>query len=536
MTARFHRPHSRAVLALVLLLVLAACDSGSERSSRSSSDGAPSGSQTADGQTADGQTLNLAFFADMSTADPDVFFDIEGLAVMLSVYEGLLKYAPGSTDLEGNLAESWEVSEDQTTYTFKLREGLTFADGSTLDSAALKTSFERRSAVDQGPGYMLLGVESYETPDPTTFVISLAEPDVSFLHLLASAWGPKAINPSVLAEQAGDDNGQAYFDESAAGSGPFVLEKFDRGSGYTLTQNDNYWGDAPGFERVEIAVTPDVSTQMLALERGDLDAILHGFPLANLDNANGNDDLVVEEFDALGTTSLFLNTERPGLADVAAREAIMLAIDIPTLVSEVYGETAEVPNNAYPRGLLDDSLAPVDYAREPDLSAIPEGTSLDIVYTPDSSGVQARLADLMRQRLAEVGVEGRPRQAQLDEVFGYREDAANAADIYVSTPTPDGAHPDTWGRLVWLTDGPLNFFGYSNPDVDAALNQGLTETDEDASNEFYGEAGRLASADWAVVTFAYVNDVVVARGDLTGLEHVPAYPWTINLSALGRDG
>lgn len=524
MSTRPLKSLSHLVLALVMLLVVGACTSGSE--------------QTDDAGQSAGDTgvLNLAFFADMSTADPDVFFDIEGLAVMLSVYEGLLEYAPGSTEIEGNLAESWEVSEDQTTYTFTLREGLTFADGSTLDSEALKSSFERRSAINQGPGYMLLGVESYETPDPTTFVVNLVEPDVSFLHLLASAWGPKAINPTVLEENAGDDNGLAYFDENAAGSGPFVLEKFDRGSGYTLARNDNYWGEAAAFERVEIAVTPDVSTQILALERGDLDAILHGFPLANLAGVEANDDLVVEEFEALGTTSLFLNTERPGLADVAAREAIMLAIDIPALVSEVYDETAQVPDNAYPRGLLDPSLAPVDYSREPDLSAIPEGTSLDIVYTPDSSGVQARLADLMRQRLAAVGVQGRPRQAQLDEVFGYREDVANAADIYVSTPTPDGAHPDTWGRLVWLTDGPLNFFGYSNPDVDAALNQGLTETDEAASNESYGEAGRLASADWAVVPFAYVNDVVVARADLTGLEHVPAYPWTIDLGALGREG
>lgn len=511
-----------ATMALLATLVLASCGSGAE--------------QDGGDPAATDDTLNLAFFADMTTADPDVFYDIEGLAVMQSVYEGLLQYAPGSTELEGDLAESWDVSEDGLTYTFTLRDGLTFADGTPLDSAALQASFERRVAVEQGPSYMLLGVESYETPDPRTLVINLSEPDVAFLHYLASAWSPKAVNPAIL-EQHAEDDAQAYLEENSAGSGPYVLSEFGRGTGYTLTRNENYWGDAPHFATVDIAVTPDVSTQILGVERGDLDMILHGFPLANLGTVQGNADLAVEEFPSLGTTSLYLNEHKPALADVAIREALMRAIDIPTLVQEVYGETAEVPDSAYPTGLLDPALAPVDYAPEQDTQALEDSSiSLDIVYTPDSSGVQRRLADLMRQRLAAVGVEATPRQVQLGEVFGYREDVENAADIYVSTPAPDGAHPDTWGRIVWYTEGPLNFFNYSNPEVDAALDRGLHETDADAAAEAYGEAGRLATEDWAVVPIAYVNDVVVARSDLAGVEHVPAYPWTVDLGALARAG
>ena len=134
-------------------------------------------------------------------------------------------------------------------------------------------------------------------------------------------------------------------------------------------------------------------------------------------------------------------------------------------------------------------LAAVDYATGDSSALEGQGISLDIVFTPDSSGVQRRLADLMRQRLAAVGVESTPRQAQLAEVFGYREDVQNAADIYVSTPAPDGAHPDTWGRIVWYTEGPLNFFNYTNPQVDAALDRGLVEVDGDAAEQAYTEAG-----------------------------------------------
>ncbi|MBA2445876.1 MAG: hypothetical protein H0V49_11165 [Nocardioidaceae bacterium] len=511
---------SSVLVSLVTLLFLAACG------------GSEGGLQPADGD----ETLKLAFFADMSTADPDVFYDIEGLAVMQSVYDGLLRYADGSSEIEGELAESWEVSDDGLSFSFTLRDDMLFADGTALDSEALKASFERRSAVEQGPSYMLAGVESYETPDPQTFVVNLKEPDVAFLHYLASAWSPKAVSPTVLEENA-DDLAQEYLGENSAGSGPYVLEEFTLGTGYTLKRNDNYWGDEPYFSTVEIAVTPDVSSQILALEKGDLDLIPHGFPLSNLTSVQGNEDLTVEEFPSLGTTTLYLNHNKEALADVETREALMRALDIPSLVTEVYGETALLPTNAYPGGLLDSSLATVDYtaADASELDALSqEEISLDIVYTPDSSGVQRRLADLMRQRLALAGVEGLPRQAQLAEVFGYREDVANAADIYVSTPTPDGAHPDTWGRIVWYTEGPLNFFNYSNPEVDAALDRGLVTVEAEAAAEAYAEAGELATEDWSVVPIAYVNDVVVARADLTDIGHVPAYPWTVDLAALSR--
>lgn len=509
----------RIAVSVVTALFLAACSSGSEQPDQATG--------------GDDDTLKIAFFADMTTADPDVFYDIEGLAVMQSVYEGLVRYSPGGTEIVGDLAESWEISDDGLTFTFTLKDDLTFADGTPLDSEALKASFERRTAVEQGPSYMLGGVSTYETPDPQTIVIDLENPDAAFLDYLASAWGPKAVNPTVLEENS-DDLAQNYLETHSAGSGPYVIEEFTRGTGYTLKRNDNYWGEEPVFSTVEVAVTPDVSSQILALQSGDLDLIAHGFPLTNLPSVQSDDALTVEQFPSLGTTALYLNQNKDSLADVDTREALMRALDIPTLVDEVYGETAAVPTNAYPDGLLDPSLATVDYATADSSALSEQDISLDIVYTPDSSGVQRRLADLMRQRLAAVGVEATPRQAQLAEVFGYREDVENAADIYVSTPAPDGAHPDTWGRIVWFSEGPLNFFNYSNPDVDAALDRGLVEVDPDAAAEAYAEAGELATADWSVVPIAYVSDVVVAQADLTGIEHTPAYPWTVDLPELGR--
>jgi peptide/nickel transport system substrate-binding protein len=99
----------------------------------------------------EGGTLQLAYLADMAQADPDVFYDIEGNTVILSVYEGLLKYQPDSTQVVPSLARSWQASPDGLSYTFHLRSGVTFHDGTPFNAQAVKASFQRRLAVGAAP-------------------------------------------------------------------------------------------------------------------------------------------------------------------------------------------------------------------------------------------------------------------------------------------------------------------------------------------------------------------------------------------------
>jgi peptide/nickel transport system substrate-binding protein len=149
-------------------------------------------------QGGEGGTLRLAYLADMAQADPDVFYDIEGNTVILSVYEGLLKYKPDSTEVVPSLAQSWEVSPDGLTYTFHLRTGVKFHDGTPFNAQAVKTSFQRRLDVGAAPAYMVQPIASMQTPDANTFVVRLKHPVAPFLHYMASSWGPKMISPRPL--------------------------------------------------------------------------------------------------------------------------------------------------------------------------------------------------------------------------------------------------------------------------------------------------------------------------------------------------
>lgn len=478
--------------------------------------------------------LRLAFFADIATADPDVFYDIEGDAVTQSAYDGLLRYAPESTTLQGALASSWSVSSDGLTYSFHLRNAQ-FSDGSPMTSTAVKTSFERRAKINQGPAYMLADVAGYQTPSPAVFVVHLKHPVSDFLDLMASVWSPKVINPKVLADN-GRDNAQQYLKTHAAGTGPFMLTKFQQGSGYALTRNPHYWGPKPYFEQVQISIQPDVSTQELQLQRGNLDAILHGVPVSSLSTLQGTKGVTVEYFPSLGTLTLALNQNVPELSSTPVRQAVIDALDVPTLVRDVFGNHATTMPSAYPSPLLPSGMRPNNhpYNLGQIRATLPKGLKLTVVYTPDSSGVERRFADLMRQRLAQVGVTVIEQQAQLSTVYGYRDNTKSAADIYISTPTPDAAAPDAWARILWFTKGGLNFFNYSNPQVDAAINAGLRTSNKAQASQSYARAGSLAVADAGEVPVAQVNDVMAIGNGLTGIQHVPAYPWTLDLGALGR--
>lgn len=480
------------------------------------------------------RVLRLAFFSDMATADPNVFYDIEGDAISQSAYDGLLRYKPGTTTLEGALASRWEVSSDRLRYTFHLRAA-TFSDGTPLTAAAMKASFERMSKVNQGPAYMLADVAGYDTPDARTFVIRLKKPVSDFADLMASVWGPKAINPRVLAAHKADQ-AQKYLKTHAAGTGPFTLTKWQPGTGYTLTRNTRYWGTKPYFQRVQISIKPDASSQLLELQRGDLDGILHGVPISSLDALKGKGGLAVQKFPSLGTVTLAVNQTRPALKSRTVREALVNAIDVPTLVPSVWGDAATAMKSSYPSPLLPGGAAPLSYPYDATKikAALPPGLKLTVVYSPDSSGVQRRFADLMRQNLAKVGVTVTERQAQLSAVFAYRDKPETAPDFYISTPTPDAAAPDAWARIVWHSKGGLNFFNYANTQVDAAMDKAQREPDKAKADAGYAAAGKLAATDYGEAPIAQVQDLMVLRSDLTGVQHVPAYPWTLDLGALGR--
>jgi len=186
-------------------------------------------------------TLKMPFLADMQVPDPDIMYEGEGAQLMEFAYEGLVRYKPGSAEFLPGLAKSWTVSPDLLTYTFTLQPNVKFHDGSPADAEAWRKSFVRRAEINQGPAYMVAGVAQTTAPDPTTFVVTLKEPNAAFLHYLACPWQPFAVSPTAVSANAkGDDLAQDWLKTHDAGTGPYRLTEFVAGSHYSLEAFGDY--------------------------------------------------------------------------------------------------------------------------------------------------------------------------------------------------------------------------------------------------------------------------------------------------------
>ena len=506
-------------LLVAAALMVAGCGSTQKKSTTGASD-----------------VLRIPYLADMSVPDPDVFYDIEGNAVILNQYEGLLKYAPGSTDIVGSLADSWTVSPDRLTYTFKLHPGVTFHSGAPLTSQAVKDSFQRRLDVNSAPAYMLKPVKSMSTPDPLTFVVRLKRPVNPFLDYMASSWGPKVIGPEAIETNAGKDFGQTWLRTHGDGTGPYKLTGFARGRQYTLTRNDAYWGTKANFKTVLIKITPDIGTQRLELQNGDLDAVVKSFPASELSSLPSS--LVVQKKPSNLRLLLYVNTHKAPFDDPAARAGLRSSIDTDQLVTQAYAGTATKSTGAYPEALLPGQPSlpyAVDDAKAKAAASKASTKKITLAYTADESGVQRRVGELIQAKLRNAGYDVTLREVQLPDTYGYVKHLKAAPDLMLQTNTPDAAHPDTWARIVFYSTGGLNFFGYSDKAVDADLDKAL-EAPRAEATKLYQDVGRKVIDSNSMFFLGDVKDVFVLKTDLASVQSVPEYPWTVTYAALKRAG
>jgi peptide/nickel transport system substrate-binding protein len=519
------------VLALAIVLALALVLAGCGAKSTTSPGTATGGSA---GSSATDQILRIPYLGDMSVPDPDIFYDIEGNSVILSSYDGLVTYAPNSTTIVPDLATSWSISPDRLTYTFHLRAGVHFHDGTLMTSESVKRSFERRLAVNQAPAYMLKPIASMATPSQLIFVVHLKSPVNPFIDYMASSWGPKVIGPDALVTHAGSDHSQTWLATHDDGTGPYELTTFARGRQYVLTRSTNYWGAQPYFKEVLFKITPDIGTQQLELQNGDVDGIMHSFPASELGSLPSN--VHAEEFPSFLRLLLYVNTNKPPFDNPAVRASLRSDVNIPQLVAEAYSGTATPSIGAYPEAILPNQPK-LPYAPNPTLAAAGAKAaatkSITLAYTADESGVQRRVGELIQADLAQAGWSVNVKEVQLPQVYGYVNNLKAAPDLMLMTNTPDASHPDTWARILFDSTGGLNFLGFKDPTVDSLLNKALSAPAAQATS-LYQQVGQDVVNSNEIFFLGDVKNVFVLNKDLTGVEQVPAYPWTVTLADLRR--
>lgn len=468
------------------------------------------------------EVLRVPLAVDIGTFDPDNGFEIAAMSAIDNVYEGLVEYAPGSTTIVGQLAASWEVSADGRIYTFHLRDGVVFHDGALLDASAVVRSLDRRRNGKLALSYFLANVAEVEAADANTVQVTLAQPQPSFMDVLASAWGPKIISPKALEDHDGGDGATTWLNEHAAGTGPFVLAEFRRGEAYVLKRNEAYWGASPYFDEIDLPVVPDISQQILQLQAGEIDAVPDGYPVAQL--AGLPDGLTVTS--ARSMTQFQLYT-KPGTAldDAAVRNAVLTAINPALWMQDIFGDYAELSRSLYQNAMLDPAI-PVQFPTDIDAAkaAIAAYGEVRLVIGVQSEVVSyARIAELMVAQLSTIGVSASVEVLPMGAAYAMKGND-RAPDVLLTIANPDAGHPENQAKTYFTTDAVLNFYGRSLPDADAIVDKAGQLTDVAARDALYEKAGHMYFEAGYVIPLVDADDVIVHAEGLTDLGLRPSFP------------
>ena len=445
-------------------------------------------------------------------------------AVGASLYSALV-YLDAEGAPHGELAESWTVSADDLSYTFRLRPA-TFHDGAPVTSADVVHSMVEILAPNHGRfRTAFAAIESITAPDPATVVIKLQRPYAPLISLLTVFDAP--ILPKHVFE--GTDPLTNDANQNPIGSGPFRFVEWVRGERVVLERYDGYYLEPALLDRLIYRVVPQDVARSVALEVGEAD-LLWGFymPTSDLERLEANPN--VQVWKGLTIPSLyfvFANTENPALADVRVRQALMHAIDREQIVEQAQGDLGEVAAGpfglgfsfAYDAGADYRTLYPHDPARARALLAEAGVSNLTLDFVYDSArGAFAAAAEIMRDNLRQVGitlnVQPVERSVMVERVYGRNY------DLSMQSFTSGGDPAIGYHRIYLTAPAGTNFVnatGYSNADVDFLLTEAAGLADRDARAAIYAQALAILARD--VPTLVMFNELSTeaAAANLRGM-------------------
>jgi peptide/nickel transport system substrate-binding protein/oligopeptide transport system substrate-binding protein len=413
---------------------------------------------------AQGGEIVVTYKDDITTLDPHIGYDWVNWSMIKSLFSRLMDYEPGTANLVPSLAESFEVSPDGLTYTFRLRKGVKFTNGRELVASDVKYSIERAvNPKTQGPGAGFFGaikgfdelsggktevLAGIETPDDSTVIFHLSRPDATFLHVLAINFA--SVVPKEAVEAAGGD-----FGKKPLGSGPLVLKDWTIGQKLVFERNPDYFvKDVPHVDKVTIEVGQEPLVALLRLQKGEVDIAGDGIPPAKFLEIKNSPEgaAMIVDGDQLHTGYIALNTKVKPFDDVKVRQAVNMAIN-KERISRILNGRATPANQILPPLMPGHDKAftgyPFDVEKAKALLAEaghPDG--FETVLYSTNTDPQPRIAQAIQQDLAAIGIKAEVR--------------ALAQGNVIAAGGTEGEAPMIWsGGMAWIADfpDPSNFYG-----------------------------------------------------------------------------
>ena len=398
-----------------------------------------------------------------------------------NLYEGLVRVMQDGS-VQPLLAESWTVSDDQKTYTFTLRQGVKFHDGSSFDCSNVKFSYERAVAPDSTNAQKGLfePIEKTECPDAATAVVTLKRPTSNFLFNMA--WGDAVMmSPDSVANNK----------TNPVGTGPFKFKEWVKGDKVVLEKNPDYWGTPAKLSQVTFKFISDPSAAAAAIQAGDVDAFT-SFQAPELVNRFQNDaNLQVEIGSTSGKVVLALNNARKPFDDLRVRQALAHAIDRKSVAEGTYsGFGAPIGSHYTPiePGYVDlnDAYA-YDPAKAKELlqaAGVPDGFEMTIQLPPPTYA--RRGGEIIAAMLAEVGIRANLVPLEFPQ---WLEQVFRGSDFDATIIN----HAEARDLDIYARD--KYYFNYQNPEYKALYKAFTEASSEEQQMDLLGQLQRKLSAD-----------------------------------------
>ena len=467
----------------------------------------------AEAQTPPG-VLIVGQIAEPKSLDPHAVTAVNDFRILVNIYDGLVRYADGTLEPEPALATDWEISEDGTVYTFNLREGVTFHDGTPFNAEAVVFNFDRMLDEDHpyhdtGPfplSFFFSSVDTVEAVDDTTVRFTLSEPYAPFLSNLAYPTG-LIVSPAAVREHGQD------FGRNPSGTGAFRFAEWEPNQRVVVEKNPEYWDGAAPLDAVLFRPITDANTRIAEMRSGGLDVMVEVPPDA-LAQFREDDGFTVYEQAGPHLWFLILNTREAPFDDKLVRQAANYAVDKQAITENILQGTAEVAAGPTPPAFAwahNEDLQPYPHDPERARQLLEEagydGETVTFYVTEGGSGMldPVAMGTAIQADLEEVGmdveIETYEWNTFLGEVNPGLEGKADMAEMAWMTNDPDTLPYLTLRSAAMPDQGGFNSGYYANEEVDRLLEEARAATDQSRRAELYKEMQEIVQEDapWVFV-------------------------------------
>ncbi|MBS5450143.1 MAG: ABC transporter substrate-binding protein [Coriobacteriia bacterium] len=469
----------------------------------------------ADGEYKD--TVTFAQGAEPTSLDPAYFSDGDSRAVVREMCESMLRFAADSTDIEPCLAESWDISDDQLTYTFHLRKGVKFHNGEEMTSADVVASLGRQLEENRdtdmsyasfifGDSDTQTGVSTIEAPDDYTVVFKLRSVNTTLIKNMALGLGAPILSKKALDEVGG------RFTETLVGTGPYKFVSWTKADNLVLTRFDEYWDaeHAGKTQNIVYRFIAENASRVMALVNGEVDVIT-GVD-STVASTVTNSGYSLFEVDGLNINYMLFNCDQSIFTDASLRKAVCQAINVPELVKALYGDYATPANSVMP-----ESMAPyVKDIKQPEYDPEAAQAALSaagvtelhmITYSnprPYNPATGQTLGEAIQGYLAKIGV-----NVTVDtyDWTTYKQRLnAHDFDLAFNGWSGDNGDPDNFMNLLADSFDGLNTAHFEDAEYKDLIKQGVELEDGEERDAIYKRCEEIVAekVPWLVISHTKV--------------------------------